>query len=188
MTSNRTSLHSHLLGALVAIAFGSLVACSNSESSTPPPADPSNTDTGTTREALEFIAPCTAAACGEVPASTKSTKPACTSSAGACEWSDTSPDGTVSYRACAESECGAKPDASVCPSGTTYKGSNCGSENEGPCVWRSACTPPPSTTPCPDADGCGPMPAIGVICKDGSNGSLACMKQGNKCGWERTCE
>jgi hypothetical protein len=32
------------------------------------------------------------------------------------------------------------------------------------------------------------MPEIGVICKDGSTGGLACMDQNGKCGWERTCD
>jgi hypothetical protein len=168
------------------------VACSSSNT-TPgaannPSNDPPANGTGTVREALEFIAPCTASTCGEVPPSSKSKTPACSATAGTCGWSDPGPDDSVSYRACEETECGAKPDASVCPSGTTFKGANCGSENEGPCIWRSACVPPPSTTPCPDADGCGPMPEIGVICKDGSTGELLCMKNATSCGWQRSCE
>jgi|GEM_PF-835475 len=166
-------------------------ACSSTTSSSAPPEQPPAASDGTTstvREAFEFIAPCTSTACGEVPASSKATKPACRSSGSTCAWAEPSPDDTVSYRECAAKECGTKPDASVCPAGTTYKGSQCGSENDGACVWRSSCTPPPSTTPCPDADGCGGKPEIGVICSDGSTGDLVCMKQGASCGWQRTCE
>jgi hypothetical protein len=166
-----------------------LVACSSSST----PAPPSNADndgngnTATVREALEFIAPCAAETCGEVPSSSKATKPACAPTAGTCSWSDPASD-SVSFRQCPDADCGAEPDASVCPSGTTFKGATCGSENEGACVWRSACVPPPSTTPCPDVDGCGGKPMLGVICKDGSTGDLECMKTGATCSWQRTCE
>lgn len=175
---------------LAAILF--LLACTGS-TTTPPPSAPPADDTGdkteTVREALDFIAPCTASVCGEIPPSAKSSRPRCRSSAGACAWSDPpSPDDSVSYRACEESECGPKPDASVCPSGTTYKGAACGSENEGPCTWRTTCVPPPSTTPCEDAYGCGPKPELAVVCKDGSVGDLLCMKQGTRCDWQRSCE
>jgi hypothetical protein len=168
-----------------------LVACSTTTASTPnapaqnPPAD--DDKTATTRDALEFVAPCVPATCGEVPSSSKSTKPACSDTAGACGWSD-DPNGSVSFRQCEPSECGAEPDASVCPSGTTKKGATCGSENEGPCTWRTACAYPPSTTPCPDQNGCGPMPMIGVICNDGTSGELLCMKKGASCDWQRSCE
>ncbi|MBX3222020.1 MAG: hypothetical protein KF795_15995 [Labilithrix sp.] len=178
--------------------FGLLfvAACS---STTPAPSPSGNgngngNDTGngdgteTARSGLTFVAPCTASACGEVPPSTSAPKPECSNAAGACGWADPDPNASVSYRQCEEKECGAKPDESVCPSGTTFKGAACGSENDGPCVWRSACAPPRSTTPCPDADGCGPMPMIGVICADGSNGELECMKVGNKCEYQRTCD
>lgn len=94
----------------------------------------------------------------------------------------------MSYRPCAESECGAAPGAEVCPSGTTFRGNSCGSENEAVCAWSSACTPPRSTVPCPDTDGCGPQPEIGVICQDGGIGGLACMQGASRCGWERTCD
>ncbi len=173
---------------LAAVLF--LVACGSS-STTPPstPTDGTGEETETIREALDFVEPCTASTCGEVPPSTTSSRPQCRASTSSCAWSDPpSPDDNVSYRACEESECGPKPDASVCPSGTTYKGSACGSENEGPCTWRTTCAPPPSTTPCPDADGCGPKPELAVICDDGSVGDLVCMKLGAKCGWQRSCE
>lgn len=178
--------NSSFLGILMLVA-----ACSST--STPAPAanggdGNDETPAETTRTALNFVAPCTAAACGEIPPSAKSEKPECTPSAGECGWSDPDPNGSVSYRQCAASECGPEPDASVCPSGTTFKGAACGSENDGPCVWRSACAPPPSTTPCPDANGCGEMPNIGVICKDGTTGGLECMQFGSKCQFQRTCE
>lgn len=176
-----------LAASLFAFAFAA--ACSNSDDGgNTDPAQNDDGNTATTREALNFVAPCTTSACGEVPSSSKSTKPTCAQLSGSCSWSDADPSGTVSYRPCAESECGTKPDASVCPSGTTFKGAQCGSENEGACTWTSACVPPPSTTPCPEADGCGPQPAIGVICSDGGSGGLECMKQGSKCVWQRTCE
>ncbi|MBX3263958.1 MAG: hypothetical protein KIS78_29125 [Labilithrix sp.] len=144
--------------------------------------------TQTTRSGLTFVAPCTATVCGEIPPSSKASKPECREASGACGWTDPSTDGSVSYRQCEETECGAKPDESVCPSGTTFKGAACGSENDGACLWRSACVPPRSTTPCPDPDGCGPMPEIGVICTDGSNGALECMQRGDKCEFQRTCD
>lgn len=165
-----------------------LAACSGTTNHAENAGDKSD-KTETRREALSFVAPCNASACGEIPPSSHSAKPVCTPASESCTWSDLDPDTSVSYRQCAEAECGTKPDESVCPSGTTFKGAACGSEDEGPCVWRSSCAPPPSTTPCPDADGCGPgKPLIGVICQDGSNGDLACMKQGETCGWERTCD
>jgi len=166
---------------------GSSTTASNAPPTSPGPGDDTS-PTGTVREALQFVSPCTAGACGEVPASSTSAKPACRTSSGACGWTDPSPNDTVSYRPCAESECGTKPDASVCPSGTTFKGAQCGSENDAACVWSSSCTPPPSTTPCADAEGCGAQPAIGVICQDGSNGGLECMQRGTTCVWQRTCE
>ncbi len=190
MTTTTTTklLHSSLFSVLF------LVACSSS--STPPPSSANdgddNNDTGkqtaTTRTGLSFVAPCTAAACGEVPPSSKAETPACAPSSGSCGWSDPDPSASVSYRECAASECGPPPDASVCPSGTTFKGAACGSENEGACIWRSACAPPRSTTPCPDPNGCGPVPGLGVICKDGSTGHLECMQRGAKCEFQPSCE
>lgn len=163
-----------------------LVACSSdstpNEPSSPSPSD----DTATVREALEFVAPCVPEACGEVPSSSKASKPACVPSSGECTWSD--PEGSVSFRQCQATECGAEPDASVCPAGTSKKGSTCGSENEGPCAWHTACAFPPSTTPCPTEDGCGPMPLLGVVCDDGSSGELRCMKRGASCEWQPSCE
>ncbi|MDF2695580.1 MAG: hypothetical protein K0S65_3963 [Labilithrix sp.] len=162
-----------------------LVACSGTTE--PSANNAGDDDTQRTRTALGFIAPCTATACGEVPPSSKAANPECKPAAGSCAWAD--PNGTTSYRPCEESQCGAKPDESVCPAGTTFKGAACGSENEGACIWRSSCASPRSTTPCPDTNGCGDaMPDIGVICKDGSTGGLACMHVGAKCAWQPTCD
>ncbi len=178
-----------LLAALLLLA-----ACS--ASSTPSTAGKANgTDTkdkggGTqaAREALSFVAPCNASACGDVPASSTSATPQCASTSGTCSWSASAGDDSVSYSGCDDALCGAKPDASVCPAGTTFKGAACGSEDDGACIWRSACGVAPSTTLCPDPEGCGGKPEIGVVCKDGSVGDLLCRSQGAKCGWERSCE
>jgi len=180
---------------LAACTGGSTEPLPGNNGQTPPTTNPptgsGGDKTGTKREALNFTSPCTAGACGEVPASSTSSKPTCApSEGGSCGWSDPDPNGTVSYAPCEESKCGTKPDQSVCPAGTTFKGAQCGSENDQACKWQSACVPPKSTTPCPDANGCGDgKPEIGVICKDGSTGDLACMKLASgKCGWEPTCE
>ena len=182
--------HSSFFGVLF------LIACSSTSSAPPQstgggdgkPDTNTGGDTETIRTGLSFIAPCTAAACGEIPPSSKSEKPQCTPSSGSCGWADPDPNGSTSYRECPASECGPEPDASVCPEGTTFKGAACGSENEGACVWRSACAPPPSTTPCADPNGCGEMPLIGVVCKDGSAGTLECMQFGSTCKFQRSCE
>jgi hypothetical protein len=52
------------------------------------------------------------------------------------------------------------------------------------------CVPPRITTPCPQADGCSgqQVPAIGVICKDGSTGGMTCVTDGEKCFMERDCD
>lgn len=134
-------------------------------------------------EGVSFIAPCTASSCGPAPASLAS--PRCKAEANACAWSD---DTSVSYRSCADSECGTAPDPSVCPSGTTFRGNACGSENEAACAWRTTCAPPRSTVPCSDPEGCGGKPELGVICSDGSTGDLACMTVNARCAWQRTCD
>jgi hypothetical protein len=64
----------------------------------------------------------------------------------------------------------------------------CGSQNDAACTWTTVCVPPRATTPCPDQNGCGPEPALGVICSDGSTGGLACVTDGQKCSWQRTCD
>lgn len=172
------------LGLLFTIAIAACSSESDGDTPRSPSEDP-KADTAVT--ALEFVAPCNGQACGTPPSSGTSSKAACVEVASACTWK-ASPDTSVSFRPCADAECGAKPDASVCPSGTTFSGATCGSENEGRCAWHSACSPPPSTTPCAGADGCGPKPELGVICKDGSTGDLVCMQKGASCGWQRSCE
>lgn len=188
--SNQTTRFS-VLAALL------LTACS---SATPSTGDANGGGTGdkpgvpdttkTVHEALSFVVPCSASTCGDVPASSTSATPQCASTGGSCSWSGSAGDEPVSYSACEDRLCGDKPDASVCPAGTTFKGAACGSENDGACIWRSACGvgAGPSTTPCPNPDGCSAKPEIGVVCKDGSNGDMVCRSQGSKCGWERTCE
>jgi hypothetical protein len=138
------------------------------------------------RRQLAITAPCTAEACGEVPEALA--RPRCRGeSVDACGWSE---DTSVSYRGCEPTECsGAAPTAEICPDGTTFGGSNCGSEDEAPCAWTTACVPPRSTTPCPDgADACGPTPEIGVVCADGSTGSLVCVLAGDRCEHQRSCD
>lgn len=180
------------LSALVAACSGSSTdgpTTPGASNNPPTNQDPQNPGggTGTTREALTFTEPCAASTCGEVPSSNPSAKPVCAQAAGSCSWTAPDPNGSVSWRECKESECGAAP-GNVCPAGTEQGTSTCGSENEGPCKWQTACLPPKSTTPCATADGCGPQPAIGVICKDGSNGDLVCMQTGSTCNWQRSCD
>jgi hypothetical protein len=130
-----------------------------------------------------FTAPCNAETCGTAPGSL--TSPRCKQEASGCGWSDNS---SVSYRQCPESECGVAPTADVCASGTVFRGSVCGSENESVCAWNTICAPPPSTTPCAKGnDDCGPMPMIGVVCEDGGMGSLLCMQFESRCDWQASC-
>ncbi len=134
----------------------------------------------------KFTSPCNAEACGSAPGSLVSPhcKPA---GSGSCGWSED--DGSVSYRECPDADCGPKPDETICPPGTTYKGSQCGSENAEICRWSSACMLPPSTTPCPEPNGCGGRPELAVICQDGGVGDLLCMQLASgSCGWQRSCE
>lgn len=151
--------------------------------------DPPANDEPTAQASLAFRSPCTASSCGALPSSLGGASSArCAAQASAaCGWSAAESDETVSYRPCKPSDCGAEPGASICPSGTTFKGNQCGAENDGACTWTTSCAPPRSTTPCSE-DACGPKIEIGVICQDGSTGDLACMKQGSKCVWERTCD
>ena len=131
----------------------------------------------------KFTAPCSAASCGAPPSSL--TSPRCKPVEMGCGWAE---DSSVSYRQCADEDCGIRPTADVCAEGTTFRGAACGSENEAVCSWSTVCAPPPSTTPCATADGCGGKPMLGVICKDGSTGDLECMQFAVRCSWQRTCE
>lgn len=135
------------------------------------------------RREAAFTAPCTAERCGEAPSSISS--PRCKPLPAECGWTE---NGSVSYRPCADSECGTAPGPEVCPEGTTFKGNTCGSENEAACVWSTACAPPRSSIKCADPEGCGEMPNIGVICSDGGTGGLECMQFDTRCDWQRTCE
>ncbi len=163
-------------------SLGLAVACESGTENGPGPQNIHPQPQPNRREAV-FTAPCTADRCGDAPASVSS--PRCKPLPSECGWSDGT---SVSYSQCAEAECGPAPGPEVCPEGTTFKTNTCGSENDAPCAWSTACAPPPSTTPCPDPEGCGPMPGIGVICKDGGTGGLECMQFEARCNWQRTCD
>lgn len=174
-----------------------LVGCASSSTGTSDP-KPSTDGNGkapatTVRTTLSYDGTCSASTCGEVPASNSASAPVCSpvASSGACSWTAPDPNGVVSFRPCSDAECPTTvPDKSVCPTDLEFKGASCGAENDGACIWRAACVPPRSTTPCPDASGCGDViPELGVICKDGSNGSLACFQLANgTCALQPTCE
>jgi hypothetical protein len=168
-----------LLGGLTLL----VAACENTTSPTSPGPSGIHPQPQPNRTEATFTAPCNASKCGDAPSSLK--KPRCKPAPTDCGWSE---DTSVSYRGCEEKACGTPPGPETCPSGTTFKGNSCGAENEGPCAWNTVCAPPPSTTPCPNAEGCGGKPEIGVICKDGSTGDLACMQFDSECRWQRTCE
>ena len=163
-------------------SLGLAVSCESREDTGPGPQN-IHPQPQPNRSPVSFTAPCTAERCGDVPGSISS--PRCKPLPAECGWTD---DTSVSYRQCPESECGAAPGPEVCPEGTTFKGNACGSENEAACAWTTACAPPRSTTACPDANGCGEMPLIGVICEDGGTGGLECMQFDGYCSWQRTCE
>jgi hypothetical protein len=148
---------------------------------------PRKSPSAQTREQIEYVAPCTAVACGELPATSTSERPACSPAPDGCGWTDPDPNQTVSYRLCEPRECGPAPASDICPAGTISGGSQCGAENDGPCQWRTPCVAPPSTTPCGDPVGCGPMLALGVLCDDGSTGELACRQVGDACQWQPQC-
>ena len=135
------------------------------------------------RRETKFTAPCTSATCGDVPEALES--PRCKQTDAQCAWTD---DTSVSYQSCPDSECGPAPGPEVCPSGFTFKGTSCGRENKGACAWSSGCEPPRSTVSCPDREGCGPKPELGVICHDGGVGDLECMQFDARCSWQRTCD
>ncbi len=182
------------LGNLILLGvFTLVVACSASSTETEPGADPNNPGdnppTGIhpqpqpNKTETTFTAPCNAQTCGDVPSGLK--KPRCKPQPVDCGWSE---DTSVSYAPCEESKCGTAPGPETCPTGTTFKGNSCGSENDAACAWSTVCAPPPSTTPCKDSEGCGPKPEIGVVCKDGTTGDLACMQFDDGCKYQRTCE
>src|SRR3954470_24479218 len=167
--------------------FGSilLAACGGSEE----PRNPS--DSATTRQTLSVNGECSFEGCGAMPPSLASKqKVECgASSSGACAWSEDAASSSVSYRQCADTECPPKP-AVDCPADTTQSSQTCGSENQGACVWTTMCVPPRITTPCPQANGCSgePVLTIGIVCKDGSAGGMACVTDGARCFLERDCD
>lgn len=172
---------------LYSFVFGSmfLTACGASEEAKSP------SDRASTRQTLSVNGECSFEGCGAMPASLSSvTKVECgASSSGTCAWSEQAADASVSYRQCAATECPAPP-AVECPADTVQSSQACGSENQGPCVWTTVCVPPRVTTPCPQADGCSgkPVSTIGIICKDGSVGGMACVTAGGSCFLERDCD
>lgn len=172
---------------ICALLFGStwLAACGGSEEAKSP------NEGGASRQTLTASGDCRFETCGAVPSSL-ATAPQleCSASSSAeCAWAADGPDSSVSFRQCAESECPPKP-AVDCPSDTVQSNQYCGSENDAACAWTTVCVPPRITTPCPQADGCSgqPIPAIGIICKDGSTGGMACVTDGAKCFLERDCD
>jgi hypothetical protein len=151
---------------------------------------PGVSPSGAGRQELVAKGDCVFEACSSLPSSLSSEPVVeCSSSGGAeCSWAAGDPDGTVSYRPCAESECPERP-AVECP-GDAVKSQACGSENEAGCAWTTTCVPPRETTPCPAPSGCDdqPVQAIGIICEDGSNGSFVCVTDDTRCYWERSCD
>ncbi len=170
---------------LVSVAASLSLACSGADQ-VPEPHSPS-----ASRQTLSAIGDCEFAACGVLPSnlsSTPSVECAATPDAPSdCAWSASDASGSVSYRPCSASECPPAPTLD-CPANTVRSSEQCGSENDGACAWTTVCAPPRDTTPCPDANGCGPEQDIGVICSDGSTGGLACVTDGHTCSWQRTCD
>ncbi len=172
------SLHLAFVFAATLVGCASASTPSNPGSKDPTPSDPSK-NPPTVRTSLSYDGACSASTCGEVPPSNTAAAPVCTPipATGACDWADTSSSAATSYRPCSDAECPTTiPGKSVCPADLEFKGANCGSENDGACIWRAACAPPKSTTPCPDANGCGDaVPAIAALCDDGTSAGLACF-------------
>ncbi len=165
------------------IVAASLVACSGGSGDNRSP-DPS------VNQSFEVRGDCNFEACGVVPSSLESvSQVSCSTSAGACTWSSSADDSSVSYRPCADSECPSRPSLQ-CPTGTSQASQTCGSENSAACAWTTTCVPPRVTTPCSDNHGCDNLPlvAMGVICSDGSTGGFACVADGQSCRWERNCD
>jgi len=143
-----------------------------------------------TRQTLIVTSECSFEGCGSVPSNLSSEPQVkCTALESNCGWSEVSDDhaGTVSYRACADSECPAKP-AVNCPSNTVQSAQQCGSESGAACAWTTSCVPPRVKTPCADPDSCGPVPDLAVQCSDGTYNGLVCVTDGNSCFLERGCD
>jgi hypothetical protein len=169
------------VGCVVGSIF--LAACGGNEGAKSP------SEGGSTRQTLSVNGACSFEACGALPSNLSSAPQLeCgASSSEACGWSADA--ASVSYRQCAATEC-PPPPAVECPADTLQSSQACGSENDGPCAWTTVCVPPRVTTPCPQADGCSGQPVltIGIICKDGSNGGMACVTDGARCFLERDCD
>lgn len=168
---------------LFVIITASFTACSGG-------AEDNHSSNPSVKQSFEIRGDCSFEACGGVPSSLESvSQVSCSTSTGACTWSSSADNGSVSYRPCADSECPSRPSIQ-CPAGTSQASQTCGSENDAACAWTTACVPPRVTTPCPDSHGCDGLPtiAIGVICSDGSTGGFACVTEGQSCRWERNCD
>ena len=143
------------------------------------------------KQTLNVRGDCDFASCG-VPPSNLESAPVLSCDSGSsqsCDWATPSDSSSVSYRVCAVSECPPKPEVD-CPAETVRSSQQCGSENDGPCLWTTTCAPPRNTTPCPDSHGCDNLPVldIGIICSDGSNGGFVCVTDGQHCKYERNCD
>ena len=170
---------------LTLITSLALTACGGSEGAKTPGGNAVRSQT------LTASGECVFEACGAVPSSLESSaKVECSGdSADSCGWSAAGDDTSVSYRACDDSECPARPNVE-CPADTVTTSQQCGSENDAPCTWTTVCVPPREITPCPEPRGCDsqPLQSIGIICSDGSNGDFACVTDGTSCYWERNCD
>ena len=169
---------------LCAIFAATLGACSGGSS------NGNRLPSESTKQTLEVSGSCTFDSCGTMPSSLESvTRVSCSGGGNSCTWSDAADNTSVSYRACADSECPARPSIQ-CPNGTSQASQTCGSENEAPCSWTTSCVPPRVTTPCPDSHGCDnqPLIEIGIICRDGAVGGFACVTDGKTCYRERNCD
>jgi hypothetical protein len=176
----------HMIG-FCSFVLGSmfLPACGGSEEAKGP------SDRASTSQTLSVNGECSFEGCGAMPASLASApKVECGANpSGACAWSEEAANASVSYRQCADTECPPQP-AVECPANTAQSSQSCGSENQGPCAWTTVCVPPRVTTRCPQADGCSgqPVTTIGIICKDGTSGGMACVTDGARCFLERDCD
>jgi hypothetical protein len=163
----------------------SVFACGSNANDGRPPA------TQDTKQTLNFQGDCTQVACSSPPSNLASAPVVTCAGGGAndCQWATSDASSSVSYRQCNVAECPAKPDI-TCPTGTSLVSQTCGSENDAPCSWTSACVPPRDTTPCPEANGCEGQPVytVGIICKDGSAGAFVCVTDGAQCHLERNCD
>lgn len=135
-----------------ALAFGfALVACNGSSSAGDLGGDTPNTDTAA---GYLYLGACTPSVCNDLPVAEigcASGQPEYVCSArsnGQCaidvRCPSSSPDDTVSFAPCEDSQCGPKPGnpAEACPSGYEWTGSQCGSLNGAACAWANGCYPP----------------------------------------------